>query len=86
METRLNPPAGDYALPIMQYVEARGTESPGFIQLRFQAVDERPAHRGTLTVAVTISTLDAAAVLHALRFLEAKGLLPVVPAVPKAKQ
>lgn len=86
MRQRFNIPAGEYDLPVLAYQGSEGTEDPQFVRLLFGAADERPGKEGKLVLAFTLSTYDAAAVLHGLQFLQGKGLIPIVPQVPTGKQ
>jgi hypothetical protein len=85
-EQRLNLPAGEYTLPQLRFATVDGSPQPDVVFLVFQAKDERPGHRGELSISVPVSTLDATALLDTLQQLQGKGLLPVVPLAPTTKQ
>ena len=87
VEKLLNPPAGDYTLPLLSYDGCNGSaQTDQVIFLRFRTRDERPGHQGELSISLPIQTLDATLLLGNLQQLQAKGLLPVVGRAPTGRQ
>jgi hypothetical protein len=79
-------PAGAWQMPVLRYVATDGTADPGIAQLVFAAGTQLPSGQPELTIGLPISGLDAAALLHTLQQLQANGLIPVVPQVPRGRQ